>query len=150
MKIGQGMTSWECYENKWFYMKYIGKYLSGEILLTPECTMKFSPLIVELLEFILISSCNFFELLFTSIYDLNTNVNSWRHNCIWLSKKDRHHNGQKKKDKRTNNDLQNTTHKTIVRLTRTALKPGLTQALRKSEHFLIQTKPGMNSGVLEG
>ena len=34
--------------------------------------MKFSPLIVELLEFILISSCNFFELLFTSIYDLNT------------------------------------------------------------------------------
>jgi hypothetical protein len=22
------MTSWECYENKWFYMKYIGKYIS--------------------------------------------------------------------------------------------------------------------------
>jgi hypothetical protein len=40
--------------------------------------MKCSPLIVELLEFILISSCNFFELLFTSIYYLNTNVNSWR------------------------------------------------------------------------
>jgi hypothetical protein len=53
------------------------------------------------------------------------------------SKKDRHHNGQKKKDKRTNNDLQNTTHKTNVRLTRTALKPGLTQVLRKSEHFLL-------------
>ena len=34
--------------------------------------MKFSPLIVELLEFILISSCNFFELVFASIYDLNT------------------------------------------------------------------------------
>jgi hypothetical protein len=34
--------------------------------------MKFSPLIVELLEFTLISSCNFFELLFSSIYDLNT------------------------------------------------------------------------------
>jgi hypothetical protein len=32
------MTSWECYENKWFYMKYIGKYLSGEILFTRECT----------------------------------------------------------------------------------------------------------------
>ena len=32
------MTSWECYENKWFYMKYIGKYLSGEILLTRECS----------------------------------------------------------------------------------------------------------------
>jgi hypothetical protein len=28
------MTSRECYENKWFYMKYIGKYLSEEILLT--------------------------------------------------------------------------------------------------------------------
>jgi hypothetical protein len=24
------MTSWECYENKWFYMKYIGKYVSGD------------------------------------------------------------------------------------------------------------------------
>jgi hypothetical protein len=34
MKIGKGMTSWECYENKWFYMKYIGKYLSAEILLS--------------------------------------------------------------------------------------------------------------------
>jgi hypothetical protein len=42
--------------------------------------MKFSPLIVELLDFILISSCNFYEHLFTSISDLNTNVNSWRHN----------------------------------------------------------------------
>ena len=49
--------------------------------------MKFSPLIVELLEFILKASCNFFELLFTSIYDLNTNVNSWRHNFIWLYSK---------------------------------------------------------------
>ena len=37
MKIGQGITSWDCYENKWFYMKYIGEYLSGEILLTREC-----------------------------------------------------------------------------------------------------------------
>ena len=25
------MTSWECYENKWFYMKHMGKYLGGEI-----------------------------------------------------------------------------------------------------------------------
>jgi hypothetical protein len=32
------MTSGECFENKWFYMKYIGKYLSVEILLTNECT----------------------------------------------------------------------------------------------------------------
>ena len=31
------MTSAECFENKWFYMKYIGKYLSAEILLTCEC-----------------------------------------------------------------------------------------------------------------
>ena len=34
------MTSRECFENKWFYMKYIGKYLSGEILLARECTSK--------------------------------------------------------------------------------------------------------------
>ena len=32
------MTSGECFENKWFYMKYIGKYLSAEILLTLECS----------------------------------------------------------------------------------------------------------------
>jgi hypothetical protein len=44
-----------------------------------KCRNKYS-----LFEFILISSCNFFELLFTSIYYLNTNVNSWRHNFIWL------------------------------------------------------------------
>ena len=31
------MTSGECFENKWFYMKYIAKYLSVEILLTHEC-----------------------------------------------------------------------------------------------------------------
>ena len=28
------MTSGECFENRWFYMKDIGKYLSVEILLT--------------------------------------------------------------------------------------------------------------------
>ena len=38
MKIRKGMTSGDCFENKWFYMKYIGKYLSEEILLTRECT----------------------------------------------------------------------------------------------------------------
>jgi hypothetical protein len=32
------MTSGECFENKWFYMKYIGKYLSAEILLNLECS----------------------------------------------------------------------------------------------------------------
>jgi hypothetical protein len=42
-EIGLGMTSWECYENKWFYMKCIGKYLSGEILLTRECILQYYP-----------------------------------------------------------------------------------------------------------
>ena len=36
------MTSGECFENKWFYMKYVGKYLSVEILLTHECTCRLS------------------------------------------------------------------------------------------------------------
>jgi len=36
-----------------------------------------------------------------------------------LKSKDRQHNGQKEKDKRTNNDIQNTTQKT--KLTRTPL-----------------------------
>jgi hypothetical protein len=44
---------------------------------------------------------------------------------IRKSKKDRQHNGQKKKDKRTNNDLQNTTHKPKDRATRTPLKTGV-------------------------
>jgi hypothetical protein len=35
------MTSRECFENEWFYMKYIGKYLSGEILLARECILQF-------------------------------------------------------------------------------------------------------------
>ena len=38
------------------------------------------------------------------------------------SKKDRKLNGQKNKDKRTSNDLQNTTQKTKDRATRTLLK----------------------------
>jgi len=37
LKEEEGMTSGECFENKWFYMKDIGKYLSVEILLTCEC-----------------------------------------------------------------------------------------------------------------
>jgi hypothetical protein len=39
--------------------------------------------------------------------------------------KDRQNHGQKK-DKRTSNDLQNITHKTKDRVTRTTLKPKLT------------------------
>jgi hypothetical protein len=43
---------------------------------------------------------------------------------IRILKKNKQHNGQKKKDKRTNNDLQNITHKTTDRVTRTPLKTG--------------------------
>ena len=39
--------------------------------------------------------------------------------------KDRQHNGQTKKDLRTNNDLQNITHKTKDQVTRTPIKPGM-------------------------
>jgi hypothetical protein len=42
--------------------------------------------------------------------------------------KDRQHNGQMKKDKRTNNDLNNTTQKTKDRATRTPQKPGVNLA----------------------
>jgi hypothetical protein len=31
------MTSWECYENKWFHMKYIGKMAETESLLSTCC-----------------------------------------------------------------------------------------------------------------
>jgi hypothetical protein len=41
------------------------------------------------------------------------------------SMKDRQNNLQKKKAKRTNNDLQNITHKTKDRVTRTPLKTGI-------------------------
>jgi hypothetical protein len=41
---------------------------------------------------------------------------------IHKSKKERQHNGQKKKDKRTNIDLQNITHKTKDRVIRTPAK----------------------------
>jgi hypothetical protein len=46
------------------------------------------------------------------------------------SKKNRKHNEQKKKDRMTNNDLQNTTHKTQDRVTRIPLKVS-TPVLRK-------------------
>jgi hypothetical protein len=39
--------------------------------------------------------------------------------------KDRQDNGQKKKEKKTNNDLQNTTQKTKNRVTRTPIKTGV-------------------------
>ena len=43
---------------------------------------------------------------------------------IRKSKKNRQHNGQKKEVKRTNNDLQNITHQTKDRVSRTPLRPG--------------------------
>jgi hypothetical protein len=42
MKIGSTMTSWECYENKWLYMKYIGKMAEKESLLSTCCSSNFS------------------------------------------------------------------------------------------------------------
>jgi hypothetical protein len=50
---------------------------------------------------------------------------------IHKSKKDRQHNGQKKKSKRKNNDLQNT-HKTKDEVTRTPLKTGTVDDNRKT------------------
>ena len=44
---------------------------------------------------------------------------------IHKSMTDRQCNGKKKRDKRTNNDQQNITHKTKDRVTRTPLKPGV-------------------------
>jgi len=34
------MTAGECLQNKWFYMKYIGKYLNVEILLICDCSKR--------------------------------------------------------------------------------------------------------------
>jgi len=47
-----------------------------------------------------------------------------RQTTQWPNEKDRQHNGQTKKDKMTNNDLQNITQKTKHRATRTLLKIG--------------------------
>ena len=46
-------------------------------------------------------------------------------------KQDRQQNGQKKIDKRTNNNLQNITQKTKDRVTRTLLKPGVNSGAPK-------------------
>jgi hypothetical protein len=54
------------------------------------------------------------------------------------SKKDRQHNGQKKKDKRTNNNLQNIAHKTKDRVTWTPQKTlEWTPVLQKGKLFLL-------------
>jgi hypothetical protein len=49
--------------------------------------------------------------------------------------KDGQYNGQKKKNKRTNNDLINTTQKTKYRATQTSLKTG--DELRKDKQLLL-------------
>ena len=55
---------------------------------------------------------------------------------IRISKKNRQNNGQKKKYKRSKNDLQNITHKTKDRVTRTPPKNrGWTQVFRKGRQF---------------
>ena len=53
-----------------------------------------------------------------------------------LNQKDRQYNGQKKKDKKTNNDLQNTTQKTKDRETRTPLS----HRLKKERQYNGQKK----------
>ena len=56
---------------------------------------------------------------------------------IRKSKKDRKHNGQKKKDKRTNNDLQNITHKTKDQVARTPLKTTYRVASKEHNNYHI-------------
>jgi hypothetical protein len=57
---------------------------------------------------------------------------------IRKSKKDRRHNGQKKKYKRTNNDLQDITPQAKYRVAGTPLKLAIQMAvLRKGEQFLL-------------
>lgn len=56
---------------------------------------------------------------------------------IRQSKQDRQHNDQQKMDKRRNNDLQDITHSTEDGTTRTSLKWGCAQMLRKGNQFLL-------------
>jgi hypothetical protein len=58
-------------------------------------------------------------------YDLDERrVWRYKRNNHICKSKDRRHNGQKKKDKRTNNDLQNTTQKSKDQATWTPLRTG--------------------------
>ena len=54
---------------------------------------------------------------------------------IRKSKKNRQNNGQKKNDKRTNNDLQVIHIKLKIRVTRTPLKPGVNSCDQESLRF---------------
>jgi hypothetical protein len=59
---------------------------------------------------------------------------------IRKSKIDRQHNGQKKKDKRTNNDLQNIYIEVKIELHEPHLKPEWTQVLLKMFYFHLLVK----------
>ena len=52
-------------------------------------------------------------------------------------KKDKQHNDQKKRDRRPNNNLQNTTQKTKDRVTRTPLKTGVNSGAPEGSQFLL-------------
>jgi hypothetical protein len=52
----------------------------------------------------------------------------------------RHHNGQTKKDKGTNNDLQSITHKTKDRVTRVPLRKLLTSGQSWAHCYCMKTK----------
>ena len=57
---------------------------------------------------------------------------------IGKSKKNRKHNDEKKRDKKTNNDQQNITQKTKDRVTRNPVKTwGWTRVLRKGKQVLL-------------
>ena len=62
--------------------------------------------------------------LITKANDKNIHENTKGVITVRKSKMVRQHNGQKKKDKRTNNDLQHTAQKTKDRATQTPLKTG--------------------------
>ncbi len=62
--------------------------------------------------------------------------------------KNRQYNGQKKKYKRTNNDLQNK-HKTKDRVTRTLLKQGVNSGARPFLLLFISWHSRFNSNIVE-
>jgi hypothetical protein len=57
---------------------------------------------------------------------------------IRKSKTNRKHNGQKKKNKRLNNDLQNITHKTKIQVTSTPLKTGCAPEATFQHHLSMR------------
>ena len=66
---------------------------------------------------------------------------------IRISKKKRQHNGQKKKDKETINDLQNIhhTYNTKDRVTRTPIKPGVNSGAPEVKVYINGYSPRLYS-----